>query len=601
MHLNPDWFLIPVLVSGVIMDISRITYKFTHSDKYPPHLKSIPRGIRVKSFDIFDFSAFAATAATLFLPLGLLPHVRNVIPTSDVDRITMDQILAHNGERHRKSRENARTGGSNYKPDMYLGKNIGLRDDWFTDAVFGQQQFTGTNPTTIALAPARWIEEFKTTANLQQCTDVVKLLTDDSTSIFIQDYSYFRSAMGVSLNHEFKSDGRYGCSSVALFHLEPEGKLHPLAITIDYKGSMEKSVTIFNRRISSTSPGDESGDWPWRYAKMCTQSSDWLRHEVVTHLVNTHLVEEVIIVAAHRSIGYNHIVFQLLQPHWSTTLSLNAGARETLVPKIIVPLTGFTPKQMFAFLKDAYNRFDWTASYVPNDLHRRGFPIEDLDKRKYHNYGYARNISRMWDILRKFVKTVLEGAYPGGDAQVVGDRSLASLFEEIRSQDGGQLFSFPVIKTLDELINFVTMCIHIASPQHTAINYLQQYYQTFIPNKPSALFSRLPQSLKELQKFGENDVLSALPLRRLRDWWIMAHVPYLLSFETAEDNTLMHYATTTSNSTSAPQPICRAARTLKADLDAFCLDVARYSLELDDQRTPYEVLHPWKTAISILM
>ncbi len=191
----------------------------------------------------------------------------------------------------------------------------------------------GTNPTTIALAPARWIEEFKTTANLQQRTDVVKLLTDDSTSIFIQDYSYFRSAMGVSPDYEFKSDGRYGCSSVALFHLEPEGKLHPLAITIDYKGSMEKSVTIFNRRIASTTPGDESGDWPWRYAKMCSQSSDWLRHEVVTHLVNTHLVEEVIIVAAHRSIGYSHIVSQLLRPHWSTTLSLNAGARETLVPQ----------------------------------------------------------------------------------------------------------------------------------------------------------------------------------------------------------------------------------------------------------------------------
>ncbi|KJA22639.1 hypothetical protein HYPSUDRAFT_644507 [Hypholoma sublateritium FD-334 SS-4] len=579
-------------MKGLIRDGRRLAYKFAHSDKYPPHLKSIPWKNRASVFDIFDFSALAETAAALLLPLNLLPQIRNMVPNSNGGRLTMSQIVAHNQELHNKSREGARAGSSGYKPDMYLNKNVGLRDDWYTDAVYGQQQFTGTNPTIIALAPPRWIEEFKTVSNVQQRPDVASLLTDSPASIFIQDYSYFRSAMGVSPSYEFASDGLYGCSSVVLFHLEPEGKLHPLAITLDYKGSMKESVTIFNRRISTTIPGDEADDWPWRYAKMCAQSSDWLRHEVVTHLVHTHLVEEVIIVAAHRTVEADHIVFQLLEPHWSTTLSLNAGARETLVPKIIVPLTGFTPKQMFAFLKDAYNRFDWTGSYVPNDLRKRGFPIEDLDKRKCHNYGYARNISRMWDILRKFVRTVLEDAYPGGDEQVVNDESLASLFEEVRSRNGGQLSSFPVIKTLDGLIDFITMCIHIASPQHTAINYLQQYYQTFIPNKPSALFNRLPQSLIELQKFGEDDVLSALPILRPREWWIMAHVPYLLSFEMPEDNTILHYATTVSNSTSAPLAICRAARTLRTDLDAFSLDVSRYSLELDDQQTPYDVLHP---------
>ncbi len=81
----------------------------------------------------------------------------------------------------------------------------------------------------------------------------------------------------------------------------------------------------------------------------------------------------------------------------------------------------------------------------------------------------------------------------------------------------------------------------------------------------------------------------------------MAHVPYLLSFEMPEDSTILHYATTASDSTFSPPAIRKAAGTLRSDLDAFSVDVYRYSLELDDQQTPYEVLDPARTAISILI
>jgi len=485
---------------------------------------------------------------------------------------------------------------------MYSNVNIGLRRDWYTDAVFGQQQFTGTNPTTITLAPRRWIEEFKAAARTQGRTDVAILLTESAGSLFVQDYSYFRSAMGVHPTAEFTIEGRYGCASVVLFHLESEGKLHPVAITLDYKGDMEKSVTIFNSRTASSAPGNEWGDWPWRYAKMCAQVSDWLRHEVTIHLINTHLTEEVLIVAAYRTFDPSHVVFNLLEPHWKTTLSLNKAARETLVPKVIIPLTGFTTTQVYSFIQNAYGTLDWTGSYVPNDLKKRGFPVQDLNKPKYHNYGYARNISRIWDIIRKFVSAVLREVYVGGDAQVACDMSISAFCQEVDAYSGGQLASFPIIKTLDQLIDFVTMGIHIASPQHTAVNYLQQYYQTFIPNKPSALCSQLPQSLEELEAFGESDILSALPIDRPRDWLVMAQVPYLLSFEVSDDSTIFHYAETTSSSFSARDCIRKAASVLRDDLEEFSRNtVSELNMDLDDQETPYYVLDPKRTAVSILI
>jgi len=508
---------------------------------------------------------------------------------------SMEDLVNRNHELHAKSKKNYRA------RDMHLAKNIGHRDDWYTDTVFGQQQFTGTNPTTINLAPRHWITAFMTASRTQQRGDVTSLLMDYPQSLFIQDYSDFRLSMGLSPSAELTSEGRYGCSSVVLFHLEPEGKLHPLAITLDYKGSMENSVTIFNRRIASTTPGDEESDWPWRYAKMCAQVSDWFRHEVAVHLVNTHLVEEVIIVAACRIFEPRHIIFQLLEPHWTSTLSLNEKARQVLVPKIIIKMTGFTATQTYAFIKDAYDNFAWTDSYVPNDLRRRGFPVEDLDTVKYHNYGYARNIARMWEILRKFVSVVLTDAYPGGDVQVANDRFIPAFCHEVRSHSQGQLTSFPDIETLDELIDVVTMCIHIASPQHTAVNYLQQYYQTFVPNKPSALYTRPPQSLEELQNFGEKDILSALPVHKPRDWLIMAQVPFMLSSEVSDDSNILHYATTMTDSRSTPECIRDAAATLKEDLRDFVGKVALYSQELDDQRMPYFVLDPSKTAVSILI
>ncbi|KIK54179.1 hypothetical protein GYMLUDRAFT_77222 [Collybiopsis luxurians FD-317 M1] len=455
---------------------------------------------------------------------------------------------------------------------MYFSKNIGHRDDWYSDAVFGQQQFTGTNPTTIALAPSRWIEDFGKAARFQGRGDIVKLFNSEPENLFIQDHSDFRSIVGLLPSAEISSDGRYGCSSITLFHLNSQGKLHPLAIVLDYKGSMEKSVV-----------------------------SDWFRHELVVHLVYTHLVEEVLIVAARRTLPSSHIVLKLLEPHWKTTLSLNEAARSTLVPKIINGMTGFKDAETYAFIKDAYQRFDWVGSYVPNDLRRRGFPVEKLNDVKYHNYGYARNIARMWKILREFVGTVLTKTYTGSDAQVAADLSIASFCNQVRSIDGGQLSNFPSIRTLDELIDFVTMCIHIASPQHTAVNYLQQYYQTFVPNKPSALFRPLPQSLAELEGYGEKDILDALPSHRSRDWLLMAQVPYLLSMEVAEDSTILHYASTTINSSSTPRVIREAAEAFKNDLQVFAQTVLQYSEELDDQQTPYLVLDPYRIAISILI
>lgn len=193
------------------------------------------------------------------------------------------------------------------KKNILSEPNIGdLKEHkWFTDEIFAQQQFTGTNPVTIQIASTAWIQGFTKAATAQNLTEYVALLSNGSktSSLFVQDCGYYRSTLGLSAQTVLQADDapkdkpRFASSSVTLFHLTDSGKLHPLAIIIDFKGSIEESVTIFNTRKSPDEQTDQANDWPWRYAKSVAQSSDWLQHELTVHLTYCHLVEEATIAS----------------------------------------------------------------------------------------------------------------------------------------------------------------------------------------------------------------------------------------------------------------------------------------------------------------
>ncbi|TFK76201.1 Lipoxygenase [Pluteus cervinus] len=494
--------------------------------------------------------------------------------------------------------------------------NVGNRTDWYTDTVFAGQQFVGTNPTTIKAAPQELVAEFVGEAkkqNLQDVVDYLGSLTLDS--LYVQDYRDFRDAVGVASDADLKDgdgDGaRFQCAAVVLFNLSADGVLHPLAIVIDYKQSVANSVTIFNKRLrASDSAASEATDWPWRYAKLCAQTSDWARHEIEVHLTDTHLVEEVTIVAALRAFADTHPVYTLLSPHWLRTLSLNASARNTLVPQIIMRIVGFTEDQSYKFINYSFNNFDWEGSYPPNDLKRRGFPTDqaELDGPKYHNYAFARDILPMWNAIKSFVHEMLAISYTS-DSDVASDADIQTWCDEIRGDDAGKLKSFPAkIETLAALEDAISFCIHIATNQHTAVNYLQQYYMTFVPNKPAALCVPLPKTLAELQQYKEINIVNSYPVNRPAEWLLSSHVPWLLSFRVEDKNSLSKYAQSlfqVNAGKKSPKPAevatATAAKNFYDSLVAFTDKMLQVSKSLDDQTIPYTVLHPAANAVSILI
>lgn len=348
-------------------------------------------------------------------------------------------------------------------------------------------------------------------------------------------------------------------------------------------------------------------------------SSDWIRHEVTVHLCRTHLVEEATIVAANRTLPQDHDVYQILYPHWQKTLSLNAAARTTLMPSVITPLMGMETDHVYKFLLSEYEQYDFKGSYIPRDLENRGFPADKIASgdRKYHNYAWARCILSMWYKIRRYVKAMLILRYTGADPdlEVRQDEAVQNWSKEMRApickedpqMSGANLASFPEIKGLDDLIDAVTMCIHIASPQHTSINYLQNYYQSFVVNRPPALYASPPKSRDELMGYVEDNLVAALPMNHPHDWLLASHIPYLLSFKPGDKESLIIYAASKYHvykhkQSQRSQAIREAAKAFYIDLAESEEEFQEYGKACDDSDViEYEVLSPSWNAVSILI
>ncbi|GFG03218.1 hypothetical protein IFM61392_02692 [Aspergillus lentulus] len=636
----------PLVPSPLTKDQKRKFFAFTDgSDNYPPHL-NLAGNVEAAKKDKSDHRS-TLQSSEIFNDMRLI-QLSSLLPSVVPNRfIRLGASVAarvrfgsmgrpDEGEKLEDVENYNRTArGWSYGKDIFDLPNVGDLADWYSDARFAQQHFTGTNPTTIERASDRWLEHFITAAEAPEDAPAKEIITDLRNScresLYMQDYSYFREAAGLGptadIKCEFDEAGRksyrYGCASVCLFYLNDKGQLYPLAIVIDWRGSAENSVTIYNRELikrkdlrsgsekqdQKQKVTDEAHDWPWRYAKTCVQCSDWLRHEVTVHLTNTHMIEEAVIVASHRQLDPEHPVMLLLYPHWQKTLALNAAARNTLVPHIIVDLIGLQASEAFAFIRHAYKNFDFKGRYVPTDLRQRGFPPEELDSPKFHNYAYARCIHSMWHKIRTYVQDMLALAYPGTDAddKVLNDQCIQSWSNEMRSPDGADLPSFPTIRTFEELVDCVTMCIHIASPQHTAVNYLQNYYQSFVVNKPPCLYAEPPASLQALLGYTEKQLVEALPMNHPREWLLSSHVPYLLSFKPGNKESLIIYAASKfrvyhNKTTDKDKAIALATGKFYTALADSQEEFKRYGQATDDWETiEYDVLSPEWNAVSILI
>jgi hypothetical protein len=281
----------PLFPMPMSMDTKRELFKFTKSDFFPPHLdlfanqpwnakeKDPNQRSNIKESSIFSWYQLLRLASIM---KGTVPWDFKLRSQTPDQGKTIKEVEEYNRNELKRW----------FKVDVFSRRNVGELKDWYSDARFSQQHFTGTNPTTIETASLFWTDHFILAAKAKDDAAAKDIITELSSSshesLYIQDYSYFRRSAGLTPaadiqceNQSKKGSYRYGCASVCLFYLNPKGQLYPLAIVIDWRGSLERSVTIYNRElfkrtdIQSGNPKynpkeemlDEADDWPWRYGE----------------------------------------------------------------------------------------------------------------------------------------------------------------------------------------------------------------------------------------------------------------------------------------------------------------------------------------------
>ncbi|KAG7239195.1 hypothetical protein INR49_029946 [Caranx melampygus] len=267
-------------------------------------------------------------------------------------------------------------------------------------------------------------------------------------------------------------------AGLCLFYMNQDNKLMPIAIQLEQQPSDLNPVFL---------PSDPETDW--LLAKMFIKNADFMLHQSVYHLMNTHYLAEVFTVATFRNLPVIHPLYKLLFPHVRYTLQINTMAREHILdPTGFYSSLGY--EGLTELMRRAYAETTYSSLCLPDNITARG--LESVP-----NFYYRDDGLKLWNIINRFVKAIVEYYYPS-DSEVQKDTELQEWISEIFTHGflGNTASGCPAdFLTVQEVIKFITMAIFTVSAQHAAVNSGQFDYHSWLPNG-SLLLRKAPPTSK---------------------------------------------------------------------------------------------------------
>ncbi|XP_041438808.1 hydroperoxide isomerase ALOXE3 [Xenopus laevis] len=342
---------------------------------------------------------------------------------------------------------------------------------WNEDTFFGYQYLNGLNPLMIQKClriPDNFpVDDVTVSATLGKSTTLQKELQNGN--IFLADYKILE---GIPTN-VINGERQYIAAPMCLLWKSPNDDILPIAIQLNQTPGEENPIFL---------PTDSK--WDWTLAKIWVRSSEFQVHEIVSHLLYTHLAAEIFNIATTRHLPMGHPVYKLIRPHLRYTLEINTLARQTLIgPKglfdqAVVTGNGGVP----VLLARATESLTYSALCLPDDIQARG--VESIP-----NYFYRHDGMRIWEAMESFASDIVHYYYPS-DETVSRDPELqawvAEIFQEgfLSNKNSGIPSSFA---TRVELTKYLTMVMFTCSTQHAAVNSGQFDFYAWMPNAPSTM------------------------------------------------------------------------------------------------------------------
>nr|XP_014716953.2 polyunsaturated fatty acid lipoxygenase ALOX12 [Equus asinus] len=343
---------------------------------------------------------------------------------------------------------------------------------WQDDEFFGYQFLNGANPMLLRRSTSLPSRLVLPTGMEELRAQLEKEL--ENSSLFEADFILLD---GIPAN-VIRGEKQYLAAPLIMLKMEPNGKLLPMVIQIQPPNPSSPTPPLF---LPSDPP------LAWLLAKSWVRNSDFQLHQLQYHLLNTHLVAEVIAVATMRCLPGLHPVFKLLIPHIRYTMEINTRARTQLISEggIFDKAVSTGGGGHVQLVRQAMAQLTYCSLCPPDDLADRGLL-------GIPSALYAHDALRLWEIIARYVEGIVHLFYHRDDT-VRGDPELQAWCREItevglcQAQDRG----FPVsFQSQNQLCHFLTMCVFTCTGQHAAINQGQLDWYAWVPNAPCTM--RMP-------------------------------------------------------------------------------------------------------------
>ncbi|XP_051758821.1 polyunsaturated fatty acid 5-lipoxygenase-like isoform X2 [Ctenopharyngodon idella] len=392
-----------------------------------------------------------------------------------------------------------------------------VMQNWNEDFMFGYQFLNGCNPVMISKCmnlPDKFaVTQEMVQGSLDRGLTLQKELK--AGNIYIADYAILE---GVQANATDPNTQQYLAAPFCLLYKNSQNEIIPIAIQLSRQSTAGEGNTVFL-------PNDNQYDW--MLAKMWVKSSDFNVHQLVTHLLRTHLISEVFAIAMYRQLAAVHPVYKLLIPHVHFTIAINTAARENLICEsgLFDKANSTGGTAIVEVVQKAMKTLTYKSLCFPEAMKARG--VEDLP-----NYYYRDDGMMVWEAMKSFVSDVVK-IYYGSDETVQEDKEIQAFVKDVcfGMKNCPKNCEFPdSLKTREQLVEFLTVVIFTASAQHAAVNFGQYDWFAWVPNSPSTM--RKPPPTQK----GQVDmkyIMESLPDRG-RSCWHLGAVWALSRFQDNE-------------------------------------------------------------------
>jgi hypothetical protein len=465
----------------------------------PAHVKGVPKGEGFTAGKIIKF-LFTALKGLIGLLIAQFLHLvpflwkqyrsGNLVFKGTADLGLLSIFSTFNNW------ENIDNVNEFFKPWTFLKKPY-VATNWQEDTEFGHQRMCGINPALIRKCKQ---EDIYPNGNFRVTDELVRsLLGNDVTlaseladnRLYLLDYKIFERLVTPELEDEL---GRYSVAPLCLLYLNDEEQLVPIAIQLQPKTAYPDQS--FNPIFTPQSPSQD-----WLAAKVAVASADMSYQGVISHLLNTHLIMEPFAISTFRQLSPQHILFQLLKPHFYNTFAINDMARGVFLSRggLFDSTGAFGYSSSNELLGRGYSGKGREYQGEPWLFYQKALPY-DLAARDVYGlpgYYYRDDALLIWEAIKQYVNNVLQLRYKVSD-NLINDEELQAWKNEIIAPNYGNIQGLLSpekseqltgnLNSLDDLIEIVTNIIFTATAHHSALNFGQYEYGAWVPNLPFAIY-----------------------------------------------------------------------------------------------------------------